>query len=50
MFTAVSNGTETPYANAAVLDVTKAEYPLPKEDYMEVRLAVVHEVVVQMLT
>lgn len=36
MFTAVSNGTETPFANAAVLDVTKAEYPLPKEDYMEV--------------
>lgn len=38
MFTAVSNGTETEFANAAVVDVTKAEYPLPKEDYMEVRL------------
>ncbi|EGZ69757.1 seven-hairpin glycosidase [Neurospora tetrasperma FGSC 2509] len=38
MFTAVSNGTETEFANAAVLDVTKAEYPLPKEDYMEVRV------------
>lgn len=36
MFKAVSNGTETEFANAAVLDVTKAEYPLPKEDYMEV--------------
>ena len=36
MFMAVSNGTETDFANAAVLDVTKAEYPLPKEDYMEV--------------
>ncbi|EAA29739.2 glycoside hydrolase family 47 protein [Neurospora crassa] len=35
MFTAVSNATETEFANAAVLDVTKAEYPLPKEDYME---------------
>ncbi|KAH7627836.1 glycoside hydrolase [Sordaria sp. MPI-SDFR-AT-0083] len=35
MFEAVSIGTETDFANAAVLDVTKAEYPLPKEDYME---------------
>ncbi|KAK0625455.1 glycoside hydrolase [Bombardia bombarda] len=35
MFVAVANGTETEYANAAVLDVTRAEYPLPKEDYME---------------
>ncbi|KAK3937222.1 glycoside hydrolase family 47 protein [Diplogelasinospora grovesii] len=35
MFTAVANGTETEYANAAVLDVTRANYPLPKEDYME---------------
>ncbi|RDA89146.1 hypothetical protein CP532_2227 [Ophiocordyceps camponoti-leonardi (nom. inval.)] len=35
MFVAVSNGTRTEFANAAVLDVTKAEYPLPKEDYME---------------
>ncbi|KAK3690170.1 family 47 glycosyl hydrolase [Podospora appendiculata] len=35
MFEAVSNGTATEYANAAVLDVTKAEYPLPQEDYME---------------
>ena len=38
MFTAIRNGTATEYANAAVLDVTKAEYPLPQEDYMEVRL------------
>lgn len=36
MFKAVSNGTETEYANAAVMDVTRAEYPLEKEDYMEV--------------
>lgn len=36
MFEAVSKGTRTDYANAAVLDVTKAEYPLPMEDYMEV--------------
>ncbi|KAK3320211.1 family 47 glycosyl hydrolase [Cercophora scortea] len=35
MFEAVSNGTATEYANAAVLDVTKGEYPLPQEDYME---------------
>ncbi|GAB1317448.1 hypothetical protein MFIFM68171_07658 [Madurella fahalii] len=35
MFLAISNATATPYANAAVLDVTKAEYPLPQEDYME---------------
>ncbi|KJZ77152.1 hypothetical protein HIM_03473 [Hirsutella minnesotensis 3608] len=35
MFKAVSEGTKTEYANAAVLDVTKGEYPLPKEDYME---------------
>ncbi|KAK0610983.1 glycoside hydrolase [Immersiella caudata] len=35
MFTAVANGTATRYANAAVLDVTKAEYPLRQEDYME---------------
>ncbi|KAK3314360.1 family 47 glycosyl hydrolase [Apodospora peruviana] len=35
MFTAVANGTATQYANAAVLDVTKGEYPLPQEDYME---------------
>ena len=37
MFVAIAKGTATPYANAAVLDVTKAEYPLPQEDYMEVR-------------
>lgn len=36
MFEAVSKGTRTEYANAAVLDVTKADYPLPMEDYMEV--------------
>ncbi|PFH56645.1 hypothetical protein XA68_16202 [Ophiocordyceps unilateralis] len=35
MFVAVSNGTRTEFANAAVLDVTRAYYPLPKEDYME---------------
>ncbi|KAL1859622.1 hypothetical protein Daus18300_009487 [Diaporthe australafricana] len=35
MFAAVANGTETEYANAAVMDVTRAEYPLEKEDYME---------------
>ncbi|KAK3384867.1 family 47 glycosyl hydrolase [Podospora didyma] len=35
MFVSVANGTETKYANAAVLDVTKAVYPLPQEDYME---------------
>lgn len=35
MFRAVANGTETEYANAAVMDVTRAEYPLEKEDYME---------------
>ncbi|EFY92141.1 glycosyl hydrolase family 47 protein [Metarhizium acridum CQMa 102] len=38
MFTAISNGTRTEYANAAVLDVTVARYPLPKMDYMEVSL------------
>lgn len=36
MFRAVANGTETQYANAAVMDVTRANYPLEKEDYMEV--------------
>lgn len=36
MFKAVSNGTETEFANAAVMDVTRANYPLEKEDYMEV--------------
>lgn len=36
MFRAVANGTETEYANAAVVDVTRAAYPLDKEDYMEV--------------
>ncbi|KAK0712925.1 family 47 glycosyl hydrolase [Lasiosphaeria miniovina] len=35
MFASVSKGTATKYANAAVLDVTRAEYPLPQEDYME---------------
>lgn len=35
MFKAVANGTETEYANAAVMDVTRANYPLKKEDYME---------------
>lgn len=39
MFVAVARGTETPYANAAVLDVLKdprQEGGLPQEDYMEV--------------
>jgi len=35
MFEAISNGTYTEYANTAVLDVTRAVYPLPQEDYME---------------
>ncbi|KID99731.1 glycosyl hydrolase family 47 protein, partial [Metarhizium majus ARSEF 297] len=35
MFTAINNGTSTDYANAAMLDVTVARYPLPKMDYME---------------
>jgi len=36
MWKAVSTGTETEYANAAVRDVTATEKPLPLEDYMEV--------------
>jgi len=36
MFEAVSRGTRTEHANAAVLDVTIALEELPKEDYMEV--------------
>ena len=36
MFSSIIQGTQTDIANAAVLDVTVAEYPLPKEDYMEV--------------
>ena len=36
MFEAVSKGTATEYANAAVLDVTTARAQLPQEDYMEV--------------
>ncbi|KAL7816146.1 glycoside hydrolase [Trichoderma gracile] len=36
MFSAVDRGTRTPYANAAVLDVTRAADELPQEDYMEV--------------
>lgn len=45
MFAAVGNGTRTAYANAAVLDVTRAAETLPKEDYMEVSacLADTHE-------
>ncbi|ROV90940.1 hypothetical protein VPNG_10093 [Cytospora leucostoma] len=35
MFRAVGNGTLTEFANAAVVDVTKADYPLEKVDYME---------------
>jgi len=37
MFTAIANGTATEHANAAVMDVTRAKYPLKQEDYMEVR-------------
>lgn len=36
MFAAVGNGTETEFANAAVLDVTSKEKNLKKDDYMEV--------------
>lgn len=39
MFEAVANGTDTPYASAAVLDVTIAKDDLPQEDYMEVSLS-----------
>lgn len=39
MFAAVSNGTETEFANGAVNDVTSKKLPLVKEDYMEVRTA-----------
>ena len=35
MYTAIKTGTETNFANAAIKDVTVAQYPLPKEDYME---------------
>ncbi|UKZ82405.1 hypothetical protein TrVFT333_010193 [Trichoderma virens FT-333] len=35
MFTAIAKGTETAYANAAVLDVTIDGGKLPLEDYME---------------
>ncbi len=38
MFAAIANGTRTEYANAAVLDVTKAGKQMKQEDYMEVRL------------
>lgn len=38
MFTAINNGTRTDYANAAVLDVIVARYPLPKMDSMEASL------------
>ena len=40
MFQAIAKGTETPYANAAVLDVTKKADKLPQEDYMEVSLRI----------
>lgn len=36
MFSAVGNGTETEFANAAVMDVTSTEKTLKKDDYMEV--------------
>lgn len=36
MFSAIIQATQTDLANAAVLDVTIAEYPMPQEDYMEV--------------
>ncbi|TFB01396.1 putative mannosyl-oligosaccharide alpha-1,2-mannosidase [Trichoderma ghanense] len=35
MFTAVERGTRTRFANAAVMDVTRAAEELPLEDYME---------------
>ncbi|KXH63638.1 glycosyl hydrolase family 47 [Colletotrichum nymphaeae SA-01] len=35
MWKAVSNGTLVEHGNAAVLDVTQKQDPLPKEDYME---------------
>ncbi|CAN8105134.1 unnamed protein product [Discula destructiva] len=35
MFAATGNGTETKFANAAVMDVTSRDKPLKKEDYME---------------
>ncbi|KAK0756530.1 hypothetical protein N5P37_010683 [Trichoderma harzianum] len=35
MFTAIAKGTQTAYANVAVLDVTIADGKLPLEDYME---------------
>ncbi|GKT50860.1 mannosyl-oligosaccharide 1,2-alpha-mannosidase MNS1 [Colletotrichum spaethianum] len=35
MWKAVSNGTLVDLGNAAVLDVTRKQEPLPKEDYME---------------
>lgn len=38
MFAAVSKGTETEFANAAVRDVTSKDEVLDKEDYMEVSL------------
>lgn len=37
MFQAVANGTATDIASAAVTDVTARGYPLPQEDYIEVR-------------
>jgi mannosyl-oligosaccharide alpha-1,2-mannosidase len=36
MFKAINKGTQTSFANAAVLDVTVDSDDLPKEDYMEV--------------
>jgi mannosyl-oligosaccharide alpha-1,2-mannosidase len=41
MFQAVAKGTATPYASAAVLDVTIAKDKLPQEDYMEVIYAII---------
>jgi mannosyl-oligosaccharide alpha-1,2-mannosidase len=38
MFRAISNGTATEYANAAVQDVVTTRRPLPQEDYMEVSM------------
>lgn len=43
MFAAVSNGTETEFANAAVRDVTSTEKVLDKEDYMEVRVFLAYQ-------
>lgn len=54
MFEAIRKGTQTPYANAAVMDVTEAKDQLEQEDYMEVscpnlQLGTVSAVVILMI-